>query len=797
MRQVCGVVRGRAAPAPVLMALGLLAAAFARNAAADGVIPLPAMVSPRAGTFAGGAGTAVQVPAHDRGARQAAAYLVGLLRRSENLQLPIVAGRALAIRGADDAIRFRRRAGMRPEAYRLEIGPHRITVSATTDAGLFYGAVTLWQLAPPAASAMRIPAQLIDDAPAYRWRGLMLDSVRHFQSPAFIESMIDWMAWHKLNVLHWHLTDDQGWRLEIRKYPRLTEIGAWRIPAAVPGTLPDATAGASPGAPAGAAAAAYGGFYTQAQVREIVAYAATRHVLIVPEIEVPGHAQAAIAAYPALGAGDAPLAVSARWGIHTHLFNIEPATFQFLENVLTEVIALFPGPYVHLGGDEAVKDEWNASAAVQARARSLGIRDADALQGYFTQRLAAYLAAHGRRLVGWDEILRPGLSRDAIVMSWHGVSGAHAAAVSGHDAILSPWPTLYFDNRQSTSPSEPPGRLQVISLEDVYRFAPRDPTLSGAAQAHILGLQGDLWTEHMRTGDRLVWMALPRAAALAEIAWTPLERLCWPDFLERLVPMFARYRAAGLEAADSVFAVEASVARSADRLSVALSNQAQHGARPVGVIRYTLDGPEPTALSSVYQTPLSLPLGGHLRAAAFVGSERVSAVLERRLDAAALARKDSHELELCSEGLGLLLEPGAPAAGSPAAGSPAGSSRSPIAIDIMNPCWIDRGVDLTAGVRLRAAVVPLPFNYEIGADADKIRIGDTRSAAGELEVHVDGCDAPAQATLPLQPAAASRAVTILPAVQLPASAGRHDLCLRFARPRLDPLWALDWVEIQE
>ena len=248
----------------------------------------------------------------------------------------------------------------------------------------------------------------------------MLDSVRHFQSPAFIESMIDWMAWHKLNVLHWHLTDDQGWRLEIRRYPRLTEIGAWRIPAIVPGSVPDAPIGAMM-----RAIEPYGGFYTQAQVREIVAYAATRHVLIVPEIDVPGHAQAAIAAYPELGAADRPLAVSARWGVHTHLFNVEPATFEFLDNVLSEVIALFPGPYVHLGGDEAVKDEWNASAAVQARARALGIGDSEALQDYFTQRLARYLAAHGRRLIGWDEILRPGLAQDAIVMSWHGVSGAH------------------------------------------------------------------------------------------------------------------------------------------------------------------------------------------------------------------------------------------------------------------------------------------------------------------------------------------------------------------------------------
>ena len=327
----------------------------------------------------------------------------------------------------------------------------------------------------------------------------------------------------------------------------------------------------------------------------------------------------------------------------------------------------------------------------------------------------------------------------------------------------------------------------MISLEDVYRFAPRDPTLNAAEQAHVLGVQADIWTEHIRSEERLEWMALPRAAALAEIGWTPPERLSWPDFLARLVPMFARYRAVGLGFADSVFAIDGAVSRSADQLSVALSNQAQRGETPVGMIRYTLDGSEPAVASAVYRAPLSLPLGSHLRAATFVGSERVSAVWERPLDAAALAHQDSHDLELCSERIGLLLEPEALP----------GKSEPPIAIDIMNPCWMSRGVDLTAGAHLRAAVAPLPFNYEIGADVDKIRIGDARTAAGELEVHVDNCETPAQAILPLEPAAPLRTVTILPAVQLPAIAGRHDLCLRFARPRLDPLWALDWVEIQE
>jgi hexosaminidase len=593
--------------------------------------------------------------------------------------------------------------------------------------------------------------QTIRDAPAYPWRGLMLDSARHFQSISFIRSMIDWMAWHKLNVLHWHLTDDQGWRLEIRKYPRLTSVGAWRV-------APDGER--------------YGGFYTQDEVRDIVRFAAARHVQIVPEIEMPGHATAAIAAYPSLGssAPGAPPAVSASWGVLDHLFNLEPQTFAFLENVLAEVMELFPVGYIHIGGDEAVKEEWNTSPEIQARARQLGIRGSDALQAYFTQRIGRYLAAHGRRIIGWDEILQPGLRQDAIVMSWHGVSGAHAAAVAGHDSILAPSPTLYFDNRQSTLPDEPPGRLKVVSLEDIYRFEPNDAALTASQRHHVLGVQANLWTEHMQTEERVQWMALPRAAALAEVAWSATARRRWPDFLERLVPMFARYRAFVLNYADSVFAPAALTSRTAAGFSVTLSNQAGSGAGGIGDIRYTFDSRDPTPQSPRYEAPLTVTLGTELRTAAFVGSQQVSHSRIERFDAQTTLRRDSHHLELCSDGIGLLLEPA--------------GANTPIS------------VDLSDGPRITAAVAPLPFNYEIGADQAKIRIGG-QTAEGELEIHVDNCDTPPLARLPLAPAVHAEGVTALPAQQLPRLAGRHDLCLRFARPRLDPLWALDWVEIGE
>jgi hexosaminidase len=769
------IVRGlrAAGPAAALSLASLSALALGADSAPPAsVIPIPKSVVAGHGSFTFDADTLVSVPAHDPDAQSAADYLADLMTRSKR-PIPRIAS-GIAISGqVRPAITLRRHAGLPPEAYWLEVTPHGIVVSASSGAGFFYGAVTLWQLLTPGTGATTVPAQVIRDAPAYRWRGLMLDSARHYQSVAFIRSMIDTMALHKLNVLHWHLTDDQGWRLEILKYPRLTSVGAWRKPA-------------TSGAMQSASTPSYGGFYTQAEVRGIVAYAASRHVQIVPEIEMPGHAQAAIAAYPELGVAQkpaaAPLAVSARWGVHTHLFNVEPATFTFLENVLEEVMELFPSNYLHVGGDEAVKNEWQESAAVQARARALGIKDADDLQAYFAQEIGRYLTAHGRRLVGWDEILRPGLDRNAVVMSWHGIEGTHAAAVAGHDTVLSPWPTLYFDNRQSSLPTEVPGRLNIVSLEDVYRFEPRDSTLDESSRRHVLGVQANLWTEHMQTEDRVQWMAWPRAAAVAELGWSAPERRNWREFLRRLTPMFGRYTALGIGYADSALAVAAAVSRSGERVTVALSHQA-----PWGDIRYTLDGRDPSGNAAVYDSPLRLVVGTEIRAATYVDALRVSRVWARRLDARSLARRDSHDLDLCTNGIGLLLEP---------ASGPT-SQDAPLAVDIMNPCWVYRGVDLGRTHSLTAAVAPLPFNYEIGADAGKIRVGDSRTVEGELEIHVDACETPAVATMALRAAAAHGGVTELPPVMLPRGSGVHDLCLRFARPRQGPLWALDWVEITE
>jgi hexosaminidase len=393
--------------------------------------------------------------------------------------------------------------------------------------------------------------------------------------------------------------------------------------------------------------------------------------------------------------------------------------------------------------------------------------------------------------------MQPGLPSDAVVMAWHGATAARAAALRGNDTVLAPDPALYFDHRQSTLATEPPGRLPVISLEDVYRFEPHDPKLTEIQQRHILGLQADLWSEHIITEQRLEWVAFPRAAALAEVGWSRAPR-SWPDFLRRLAAMSARYRAFGIDYADSVFGIDPRFASTPGGISVTLSNlpALKDAALETG-IHYTLDGQEPSAASARYATPLIVAAGAQIRAATFLGNEPVSRTWGVRVDAHTGARRNSHELDLCSDGVGLLLEPsGTRGVGDAPLDAPLADD-APLAVDIMNPCWIYRDVELSHGARILAAVAALPFNFELGADADKIRIGDNRTPQGELEVHVDGCDSAPVGVLPLAPASGHGGITALPALTLPPLPGRHDVCLRFARPSLDPLWALDWVELGE
>ena len=713
MRRAALVLAGAAALS-ALLAMPAGASSEAASAPAS-VIPIPASITPREGRFTVRAGTPIYA-ARDTEARRIADYFADLLHMTHAItlavrDLPPSRGPAELSPTADlpaQAIVFRldpQAPGTSPESYQVDVTAERVLVSAREPQGLFYGAVTLWELcsAPAVHGETELAGTLITDAPRFRWRGLMLDSARHFQSTEFVMRYIDWMALHKLNVLGWHLTDDQGWRLAIRKYPRLTSAGAWRVPAGA-AALRDID-------PATGRPRLYGGFYTQDDVRRIVAHARECFITIVPEIDMPGHATAAIVAYPRLGVTDhPPTAVPADWGIFTNLYNVEESTFAFLEDVLAEVIELFPGEFIHVGGDEAVKDQWKASAHVQARMRELGVPTEEALQGYFTQRMGKYLEAHGRRLIGWDEILEGGVPPGAAVMSWRGVDGAIAAAASGHDTVLSPAPTLYLDFRQGTGPSEPPGRGEVVSLERVYRFDPLPGPLAAAA-GHVLGVQANLWTEHVRTEEWAAYMTWPRAAALAEIGWSPAERRDFADFERRLSREFGRYRALGITFSEDVFAP----------------------ARKVG------------------------PWERHM----------------------------SQDLATCADKLVLNLEDDAPLAGP----------RAVFLIDIENPCWLLPATDLTRARTLTAAVGQVPFNFQIGHDIEAIRLRTPGTPAGELEVRLDGCEGAPLAVLPLAPAAGNDAVTVLPSAQLPQLKGTHALCFAFTQRTLDPLWAIDWVQL--
>ena len=512
----------------------------------SGLVPVPAHFVLKLGALAVGDGTPIVFSKGDAETSRIAHYLADLVTRTKGPLLVPQAG-DVALPPAHGIVlrRLADKDATGAEGYKLDVTPDGIVVTAGQGAGLFYGAITTWQLLTDTPShRVTVQAMSIDDAPRFRWRGLLLDSARHYQSPEFVKAFIDAMALHKLNVLQWHLTDDQAWRLEIKRYPRLTKIGAWRVP--------EGAAAAHDIDPKTHKPRLYGGYYSQAQVRAIVRYAAERHITIVPEIEMPGHATAAIVAYPKLGStAHPPKVVPSAWGVFSNLYDVDDSTFRFLDNVLTEVMALFPSEYIHVGGDEAVKDQWKASHRIQAQMKKLGIANEDALQSYFIRRAEKVLTAHGRKLIGWDEILEGGVAPDATITSWRGVDGAITAAKSGHDAVLSPAPDLYFDNRQGTGPDQPPGREHLLTLKDVYQFDAAPDHLSEVEKAHIIGVQANIWTEHIRTDERVDLMAFPRAAALAEVGWS--ETRDWKSFFMRLAPQMERYKALGIAASPTAF----------------------------------------------------------------------------------------------------------------------------------------------------------------------------------------------------------------------------------------------------
>jgi len=370
----------------------------------------------------------------------------------------------------------------------------------------------------------KVPCLNIRDYPRFKWRGAMLDVCRYFMPKEFVKKFIDLLALHKMNVLQLHLTEDQGWRIEIKKYPKLTRIGAWRK---------ETLSGHYRDQPHQYDNKPHGGFYTQEDIRELVAYAKDRFVTLVPEIEMPGHAQAAIASYPELGNLEQKLPVRTIWGVNKNIFNAEEKTILFLQDVLTEVLDLFPGEFIHIGGDEATKTQWEESKKAQARIKELGLKDTHELQSYFIGRMDKFLTQKGRRLVGWDEILEGGLAKGATVMSWRGDKGGVIAAKAGHDVVMAPTHSTYLDYYQSKSKGEPLAIGGYLPLEKVYQFEPIPKELTKEEAKHILGAQGQIWTEYIPDPKQAEYMAFPRLCALSEVVWSPKNKN-YPGFILRL-----------------------------------------------------------------------------------------------------------------------------------------------------------------------------------------------------------------------------------------------------------------------
>ena len=739
-------------------------------ASTPSLIPLPARLDLASGEFQVDAHTPIVVAGRDRATRRTADWLAGQLARIRGLHLSVRQGgadsRAIVLALDPHAAVDHR------EGYALDVTPDGIRVSARDDAGLFYGAVTVLQLLSPDAhrGAVRVRALHIRDQPRFVWRGLMLDSARHMQSVAEIELLLEQMAQHKLNMFHWHLTDDQGWRIQIKRYPALTRIGAWRTP-------PDAGHDGEP--------KRYGGFYTQAQIRRIVAYAAARYIIVVPEIDMPGHAQAAVASYPQLGVTGKRPKVSVDWGVNPYLYNVDDATFTFIDHVLDEVMALFPSKYIHLGGDEAIKDQWQASPAVQAKMHALGLKDENALQGWFINRVGRYVEAHGRRLVGWDDILDGGVPADATVMSWRGSKGAIKAAQLGHDVVLSPAPTLYFDQLQSDQDDEIAGRMPVQSLSTVYAFEPVPKELDAAQAAHVLGAQANVWTEHMPSMRHVEHAVFPRLDALSEVDWSPAAARDWNSFASRLPAQFARYRAQHIGYADSAFApiiaVDRAAALASGSAQVTLSDQAAFGA-----LHYTLDGSVPGLQSPLYQSPLTVKLPVTVRAASFAadGTE-LAAPRQRVLDRASLLSLSGHDLPNCpGSNFRLRVQP-----------MPDATSMAPVySINVFNTCQLYPATPMDGVHAIHVDAVRLERNYALAHEQKLVVSRPHSTPFGELVVHQDQCDGAVLASMPLPDPARSARRFVLDAT-LPALHGEHTLCLIYTAPVDGPLYALSRVSL--
>lgn len=576
-----------------MLAILAVLAPFSASAQAEkidvnalGLIPLPRMITAYASTY--------NVPDHVTiAASSVDERNVAQFARDFFAPRGVIASVVAAGAPAQLKVRIVRGSSITPEGYRLRVDGTGITIIASSGAGLFYGLQTLEQLFP-VGRQNAIHYVDIRDAPAYAYRGIHLDVGRHFYPVSFVEKYIDVASRYKINTFHWHLTEDQGWRIQIRRYPRLTRIASCRQ-----GTM----IGLDDGSNTATDHVKYCGYYTQAQIREVVAFAKKRYVTIVPEIEMPGHSVEVLAAYPELACKPGHYQVRTTWGVSNDIVCPSPQTIRFYENVLSEVIELFPGPYVHTGGDEAPKAVWNASPLVKHLMRQYHLKDADAVQGWFDTRIESFLRAHGKRMIGWDEILGGNVSRSAIVMSWRGTTGGVVAAARGNDVIMTPETPLYFDHSQGNPDLEPLNIGGTTTLRDVYDYDPAIDALPPDQAHHVLGAQANLWTEYIATPQKVEYMLLPRLLALAELTWTLLSQKDWPSFVARTSNHYARFEAENIE-----FRIPEPMGLNdtvTDKSSVTVTLKS-----PVlaATMYYTTDGTSPTDSSTRYEAPFTLQL---------------------------------------------------------------------------------------------------------------------------------------------------------------------------------------------
>ena len=758
---LCLATTGMAIAAPAASTVSLLPEPAAVRLAPSGVVKIVN-------------GARIAVRGRDRAQVQRAVdRFMQLVAGTRGLQL-----RAATTADTDPAITFEvdpHASIVGDDGYRIVTTARGIRVIARSPGGVFYGGVTLWQLLTPPGflrgTAAEIAEGVIDDHPRFAWRALLLDSGRHFQRVADIEKLIDWMSLDKLNVLVWHLTEDQGWRLEILKYPELTKTGACRKAVGLDIEL------------TGAAEKPYCGFYTQAEVRDIVRYAAERFVTVVPEIDLPGHSQAAVAAYPSLGVTGQRPPVWTDWGVSPWLLKPDENTLQFVDDVLDEVMQLFPSRYISIGGDEADKEQWNASPELLERMRRLGLANMDQLQGWFTSQVADHLVRHGRTPVGWDDELLVGakLPSSQVVMSWHGSDQEHVALqalAQGHEVVLTPEESLYFDHYQSGLPDESPGQPPMATLRQAYDTAAIPNGATAAEAKRVIGVQGNLWTELVPDFALAQHALYPRIAALSELGWSAASKHDWNGFLARLPAELARYRALGIAYADTAFAPAFDVTAPREgTLRVALANQAN-----LGEIRYTTDTSAPTSTSAQYGGPLEFSAQNKmtLRVATFgPGGFDLAVPRAQLLDAATLLRRDGSELASCSNQSGMRLG---------GRQSPQGP-RPVYEANVGDMCWLWRRAPLQDIEHVSLTVERVAWRF--GDEAKGAVVRPKAGADGEFEIRVDSCTGPLLARLPLAPAMQGDGQTDLNAsVSTSKPSEARDLCIVATGDPRDGQWAL-------